>query len=260
MSYDQIQDLIDQGRQFAADELGQPFDVYRMAVYGNGDLIQSSNKIASSINIFYRVAYGTLVRTSFESERQQGTVWYDIVADMSPFKVGDVFILNDPVYGAGSSSVPFNTSQFKGFALADHSPVKKAIGGRLDITAQFYRPSKMPDQQGRWQNVQKTGLPICFKSGVMQVGLANDTASKIPIGLIATGRSYGERLFDQVPSDPKHSSWMCYIPALAPFEFREGDKLVTADGARYLVVVPYTQFVGASGSQFFLEREVSQGG
>lgn len=260
MAYDEIQDLIDQGRQFAADELGPPFDIYRVAANANGDVIQSGNKIASGINIFFRIAYGTLVRSSFESERQQGMLWYDLVADMSPFQVGDVFVQNDPVYGLGSSSAPFNTSQFKGFALADHSPVKKAIGGRLDTTAQFYRPSKVPDSQGRWPNVQKTGLPICFKSGALQVGISSDTASKIPVGLISTGRSYGDRTFDQVPGDPKRSSWMCYVPALSSFEFREGDRFITADGARYFIIVPYTQFVGASGSQLFVEREVAQAG
>ena len=60
-------------------------------------------------------------------KKQQGILWYDIIADMSPFKVGDVFVLNDPVYGQGSSSVNFSSDEFKGFSLSDHSPEKKSL-------------------------------------------------------------------------------------------------------------------------------------
>lgn len=260
MSYDDIQDQIDEGRQQAAEELGPPHDVYRMVNQGtDGSVLIAGNKIATGVSIFTKIAYGAEIRSSFEAERQQGVLWYSIIADMSPFKVGDIFIVNDPVYGRGYSSVNFVTTEFKGFALADHSPVKKALGGRLNTTVNVLRPSKGPNDKAQFDKTVNNATPLVLTAGAFDFGDVGDVAAKIPAGLVSTGKSYGDRSFQQVPAEQRKSGWQLYMPALSGFKVREGDRIVAADGAAYIVVVPYVQAVGASGAQWFLERERAGG-
>lgn len=256
MSYDDIQDLIDEGLQFAADELGPPHDVYRVGPDSSGNIIDPSNKIATGVSIFTKIAYGAGIRDSFEAERTQGIIWYRVIADMRAFKVGDVFVVNDPVYGAGSSSVSFETDEFKGFALADHSPIKKALAGRLNCNVTIARPAAGPNAQGQFDKTKREALPLVLNDGVFSFGAKTDTACQIPAGLMATGRSYGDRSFSQVPAEQRKSSWALYLPALPGLNAREGDRIIGPDGSRYILVVPFTQHVGASGSQWLLEREL----
>ena len=258
MAYDDIQAQIDAGRQQAANELGPPYNVFRLnAQDDTGKTLIAGNQIATSINIFAKVAYGAAIRTSLEAEKQQGIMWYDIIADMSPFLVGDVFVLNDPVYGAGYSSVNFSSPEFKGFALADHSPIKKSLGGRLNCCVTIFRPSILPNANGQWDKTLRDVQPVILNSGVFSLGSVGVTAAQIPAGLMAMGRSYGDKAFTQVPAEQRKSGWELYLPALDGFSAREGDKVIGPDGARYILIIPYTQKVGATGSQWFLEREAS---
>jgi hypothetical protein len=71
------------------------------------------------------------------------------------------------------------------------------------------------------------------------------------------GRSYGDRAFTQVPAMQRKSGWELYVPALNGFDVREGDRIVGPDGARYIVIIPFTQKVGTTGGQWFLEREAA---
>lgn len=259
MSYDDIQDQIDQGRQQAADVLGPPHDVYRMANPDvNGNVLIAGNRIATGINIFSKIAYGAALRTSFESSRQQGVEWYEIIADMSPFRLGDIFLLTDAVYGAGYSSVGFTEhGEFKGFALADHSPIKKSLGGRLNTTVQIYRPSRTRNDNKQFDRTLDTGEPLVLENGSFSLGDTGDTATKIPAGLMAQGRSYGDKIFDSPTGEKRRSGWGLYMPALKGFQGEEGDRVVAADGSKYVVIIPYTQYVGATGTQWFLEREAA---
>lgn len=255
MSYDEIQDLIDEGRQLAAEELGPPHDVYRFLNPDiNGNVLIAGNKIASLISIYTKIGYGGGIRTSFEAEKQQGIIWYEIIADMSPFRLGDVFILNDPVYGAGYSSVNFPTNEFKGFALADHSPIKKALGGRLNCTVTIFRPSVGPNSNMQWDKNKDWLDPLVLANGAWGLGVRGATPTKVPAGLTAMGRTYGDKMFSS-PAAKRGSGWELYVPALKGFDAQEGDKIVGPDGARYTLIIPYTQKVGATGSQWFLERE-----
>lgn len=240
----------------AANELGPLYDVYRPTNPDNqGKLLIASNKIATQ-NVFTRIAYGGQMRTSLEAEKQQGIMWYEIVADMSPYKVGDIFVLNDPVYGQGSTSVNFANTDFVGFALASHAPIKKVLGGRLNCEVTIFRPSTGP-VDGQWDKTKTNALPVVLNNSVYGLEANGATATKIPAGLMSVGRSYGDRNFSQVPADQRKSGWELYLPALNGFSAREGDHVIGPDGARYIVIIPYTQKVGTTGSQWFLEREAS---
>lgn len=254
MDYVGIQKKLDYGRGKEASKLGAPYDAYRVSSASSGNVIQDSNKIVSGVRIYTKVDSGSAKETS----HQLGIMWYQIIADMSPFLVGDVFVLNDPVYGAGYSSVPFTTKEFNGFALADHSPIKKSLGGRLNINIQILRLNVATTAQGQWDKTLNSAQPVVLKNGLFGIGDVGQTGAWIPAGLMAT-KTDRDKAFDQVPAQQRKSSWELYLPALNGFDIREGDRIVDANGARYIVIVPYTQHVGASGSQWTLEREVSKG-
>lgn len=253
MSYKQIQKQIDQGLGFAARELGTPHDVYRISSTSTGNVIAPANKVASGVKAFTKIAYGGGVRESFEGEKLQGILWYRVIADLRNFKVGDVFVSRDTAYGPGHSSVTFDQDeQFKGFAIADHSPIKKALAGRINCTVEIHRPLNEPDPRGRFDRTKESALPLVLNAG--SFAFVAGQACKLPAGLMAQGRTYGERTYEGVPAEKRRSSWTLYLPAM-DIKIREGDRVTGPDGSRYIVLIPFTQMVGASGSQWLLERE-----
>jgi hypothetical protein len=259
MDYAAIQQKLDYGRGKVAARLGPPHNVYRITSQdSDGKTLIDANKIGSNINAYTKVAYGTLVRTSFEGDRQQGIIWYDVMSDMSPYLLNDVFELADLIYGLGYAMVDYTTTQYKGFSLSDHSPAKKAIGGRLTTTGQFYRMNNQSlDEKKRFGSTKQTGLPQQVADGIVSLGSVGATAAQFPIGLAATGRSQGAQEFSTVPGDQKDSGYVAYVPAFQGLIIRDGDRLVAADGSSYNVIVPYVQYVGATGWQLLLEREGS---
>ncbi len=259
MDYISIQQKMDYGRGKEGSVLGPPHDVYRITSQDSqGNTLIAANKIASGVKVRTKIAYGALVRSSFEGDRQQGILWYDVKGDMSVYKVGDIFQLNDPVYGLGSAMVDYESDQYKGFSLADHSPMKSTIGGRLTTTARFYRMNNQGvDAKKRFGSTEQTGLPQRISSGLVSLGAVDEVPGLFPIGLSATGRPYGEKEFSTLPGDLKRSGWVAYVPAFKGLKFREGDRLIAADGSSYSVIVPFLQEVGATGWQLFLEREAS---
>jgi hypothetical protein len=258
MLYSEIQKYIDKGLGFASKVLGPPHNVYRPTSQDDeGNLLIESNLISSNYPVFSKIAYGGGVRESFESEKNQGIMFYRIIADMSPFLVGDIFINADPVYGEGSSGANFANDQFKGFALADHSPIKKALGGRLNCCVNILRPAATTNQKSQYDRTKQNMVPVVLADGVFSLGTVGQTPANIPAGLIAQGRSYGDKAFSAVPAEQRKSGWEVYVPALNGFDIREGDKIIGPDGSRYVVIIPFTQFVGATGGQWFCEREAS---
>jgi hypothetical protein len=252
-NYIDIQRAIDRGRGAAAQVLGEPSNVFRLVAGANGNYLDSTNKIASP-NIFFRGCSAKDIRAGLESDSRLGTFWFEMIGDMSSFQLGDIFLINDPVYGSGSTLVPWTTTEFRAICFAQHAPVKKSFGARLNTTIQVRRLTNAAAQNGGkyWQAGQNDGSPVCLVNG--QFVLVAGTPSNIPCGLIATGRTYGEKSFNDDPTNLHKSAWYCYVPPLQGFNFREDDRVIAADGAIYRVLIPYQQQAGAVGSQLYLER------
>lgn len=265
VNYAQIQRHIDRGRQHAARALGPPHDAYRLVPTSAGDFPTGWSKISTRVPLFKR-------RFQAEAKIDTGirntSLWYEIVADMGPYLLGDVFVLVDPPvqpgvsYGAGATSVP-GTVELNACALAWHAPVSKSIGGRVDRLAGIYRPASQPaalaDTTPYWKSTHDNDLPLVLASGVYQFGAAGSgQASLLPVGISAAHRR-GESLFaPSVPGMVKPTHWFFYIPPLPGYLPREGDALVTLDDARYVVVSPYEQLTGVVGYQVLCDRKISQ--
>lgn len=210
---------------------------------------------------------------------------YDIIADMQPFLVGDVFVNTDtpyvpngggltadlnlvtadsplPItssagYGAGATSVPFPTVEIDAFCLAFHGPIKKSIGARLDRLATIYRMASGLDSNNYFSADINSASPVVLSNGVFSVGAVGAPPAFVPVGISVMPRWRGE-LIKSIPTSSQVVEYFIYVPPLNGFTFKEGDQIQFQDGSRYLVQIPYEQMVGFSGSQLGVERVGAQ--
>jgi hypothetical protein len=282
---DKIQQMIDYGRGQAARVLGAPFFVYRVSSNAAVNFIDPLNLIQSEYPVYYTQQSGSAFKGSFEGTSLRAPL-FNIVGDMAPFLVGDVFVDADvpyvpyggPLtadgswtadsgvvtadtgasgYGAGATSVTFPTLEFEGFCLGFHGPVKKSIGARLNALAQIYSLPTKADWNG-YLSADISSCPgVVLTNGQFSLGASGQTPALIPVGISSEPRWRGD-LIRGLPTTTQAVVYIAYVPPLNGFSFKEGDRLVLQSGARYVVQNPYEQQVGFSGSQLILEREVSQ--
>jgi hypothetical protein len=255
-----IQQHIEYGRGKAAAYTGLKYDVYRLSSTSNGDFIASGNQIASGI--WARRIQQRQFKGALETPVKPEMLLYQVIADLRNFTIGDVFIQDDPNFQAGFTSVNYATSEFNGFALASHEALEQVIGPRLNKNAQFYRQTAAVSVGSYTSSSAENALPLICTDGLYAFGAKGSTASKIPVGLTPLQNTYGDRDYSDVGGMPRKSAWRLYIPPM-PFAavngqqatLREGDRVIMSDGAQYKVLVEYSQDVGVTGSELFLERE-----
>lgn len=264
VDYATIQAKIDRGKGKAGSKLGQPYDVYRLEPDSSRDFPVGWTKIASSFSVFPRRLKG---ESSIESAISNATLFYDLIADMTQFQLGDVFMMSDPPYDPGVSyglgATKVAGDQFNGFTFAWHPPVRKAIGGRCDRLCRIYRPGGKPaplqDGNVYWRSFHQGDQPFVLIDGVMALGGPGELGSLVPCGFVSAYRPYGPKPFD--PSPPgmlRPSHWFCYLPPLPGYTPREGDAIITQDDARYVVIEPFFQQAGVVGSQMMMDRTSAQ--
>jgi hypothetical protein len=242
--------LRDFGIGVAGRQLGPPCSIYRPIV--TGDWIQGGNLVVSNYYAWRRISVSKADQES--PAHTFGTLFFELIVDLTNFFVGDLFIENDPFYGTGGTAVDFTTVQFPAHCVASHAPNKTPIGARIDRTALFYRPVTGTDTNGFFsptlnQNVQ----PIICTSGVFSLGTVGSAACRIPVGMMAMPRDR-DTVYKGAPGDTGVSVWFCYVPPLNGFNPRPGDRIVTSAG-RYVVKHPYQQQVGIVGSQLMCSLE-----
>src|SRR5579883_1954312 len=252
-----IHPKVSKGRGKVGSILGQPYDVYRLNTSGSGDWIQNAFKLPGTLNVFVKATKE--LQGALEIDIRRGYIFYDAKADFLslPYQVGDVFLLDDPVYGAGYTQVTYSTTDINGFVIAAKSPKKKNIGVRINKLVQGFRLNTQPDSSGYWApTTLENALPIQIQNGLVALGAKGQAASWLPAGLIPLS-SYGDKALDNEPSVSRKSSWACYLPPLPGFRFKEGDSLIGKDGSVYKVIVEFHQDTGVAGSFLTLEKEAA---
>jgi hypothetical protein len=264
-SYAKIALKVDKGRGVAAKNLGQPFAAYRVSGSSSGDWPDGWQVVTPSFPLFRRRMSS---EGKIETGMTRGTLWFELIANMNDYVLGDVFLQTDQdfqpgvAYGPGATLL-YDTDQFEAIGFAMHMPVGKSIGARLDHRIRIYRPNVAPgtDSGGfnYWKSTFDNDTPLVLTQGTFAFGAVGATASLVPAGFSAYDRQYGENLFGpKVPGMPKPSRYFCYIPPLPGWTPTEGDAVITEDGARYVVELPYNQEAGVVGSQLVLHRQIRQ--
>lgn len=264
-AFNRVAAHVDKGRGIAAKNLGQPFEAYRVEAGNSGDFPADWTVVTPSFPLFRRRYQST---QKIETGMTRGAMWFEIVANMNPYLLGDVFVQIDPAYqpgvsyGAGATLLP-DTIQFEGIALAIHMPVGKSIGARLDRRVRIYRPSfgsaTLGDGSQFFKTTLDNDLPLILSNGQYSFGQEGQVASFVPAGFTAYERPSGDDLFGpHVPGMPKPSRYFIYVPPLPGWSPTEGDALVAEDGSRYVVEVPFYQEAGVVGSQLVCHRQIRQ--
>jgi hypothetical protein len=260
-----FQRLIDQQLGAVGRALGQPFNVYRATPASNGDFPVGWFKITSQFRAHRNRVRSQDAEVSMTSER---VVWYELVGDVSPFWLGDVFLQSDPpyfpgiAYGDRATSVP-GTIELNGFSLAWHAPIRPPLCARIDRRVQIYRPNELPVSTNGgpllWRPTRESHVPLILTGGTFTWGVAGGVASWVPCGF---GTSDRQSRGDDMPPDPPGMipvpRYYAYLPPMSGYTASEGDAIITEDDARYRVISPYRQDVGVVGSQLMMQRYISQ--
>src|SRR5689334_20306984 len=134
VNYARIQHKIDKGLGIAGKHLGPPYTVYRCDTQATGDFPTGWHQVGARVPVFVRRTSDSEIQSALLAS---GTMWFDIIGNVEPYLLGDVFVLADPAYhrgrsyGLGATSVE-NVGRFSGFGLAWHAPVDEPVGARLD--------------------------------------------------------------------------------------------------------------------------------
>lgn len=266
VNYARIQAHIDRGKGIAAKKLGPQYAAFRLVSWATGDFPNGWGCVNNSFALFRR---RLTAENKFDLSLTKTTLWQDIIADMSPFIVGDVFLSIDPPYQAGVSYGDDATQQagsqeFNGICLAYHPPVGKAVGARVDRLAQLYRPATSPGSNPEgslsWKATLVNDQPLVLEDGVYALQAAGSVpASMIPVGLSAIHRK-GDSNISNVPAMTKPQVYFFYVPPLPGYLPREGDALVEQNGARYVVTSAVEQTSGVAGYQLICDRKVDSPG
>lgn len=267
VDYASVQDKIDYGKGKAGDKLGQPYTAYRLTSAATGDFPGGWFTVQTNIPILRRRINERLIESALE---YSGTLWYSITADMTDFLLNDVFVCTDPAYSPGISYGPGATAieggsqyELNAFSFAWHQPINKAVGARLDRRCQILRPlgapDRMPDGGFAWRQANDASMPLVLNGGVYSFSNPRSVGNWIPVGLASTARpGKGDNFPPEFPGMVGFSRYYAFLPNLPGYQPTEGDRLITEDGARYVVHNPYRQEEGVVGQQLVMERTIAQ--
>jgi hypothetical protein len=275
-NFARIQNHIDKGKGKAARHVGMPFLGYRLTSASTGDFPTAWTPIPvcpAGTHYEFSMLRRRLAEGKLELGIKNVALFYDIVANMNPFLVGDVFVQNDAAfvpgksYGAGATAVVGATIEFNGVALAWHPPENKAVGARIDRRATIWRPSQQPATVTTatgakyWKETNVNDVPLVLSGGVYRWGVAGaGWASLVPIGMMAAIRQSDWIMQPGIPGMLKEAKWFGYLPPLPGYLPAEGDAIIDENGARYHVVVPFEQKTGVAGYQLVLDRKIASDG
>ena len=252
--YASIQQIIDTGRGYAANVLGQPGTIYRLSPNVSGDWLQDATVVATNFPAIRKVVQGGL---AMETHEGMGLVYYNVVCDLNYMLTGDVWYQTDPYYGEGATLVDYSTEEFVGFCLVNHPFAKPAYAIQLQRFAHIYRPQTGVDSSGYAQTYQQDMFSLTI-SGGQAVLLPDAQPNWVPIGLQPVSRPKGEQLKPYVPGLTEITEYFCYVPPIRGYEPMEGDIIQTLNGSRYVVIIPWHLEMGIVGNSMLVRRVNAQ--
>ena len=269
MNWHNVQRHIDVGRGKAGQALGPPCNVFRVGNTASGNYLDVAQQVGTGVRVQRKITHNA---PDLETATRMETLFYKLYVDATFWQVGDVFVENDPFYGAGSTSVAFSPQgpQFEAYCLAFHGPTKATIAARVDRVANIYRPAVGPtsDSIGPYFN-QTVGagaeLPLVLSGGVFSFAANGTTPTNVPVGVLSTSRTFRPE-FKDVPGSTDAMHYFFYVPPLNGVDLREGDRILIdgsgvsqATAGRYIVHGPWVQYAGVAGYQIVAQRMAKNG-
>lgn len=251
--YAQIQQLIDFGRGLAANVVGQPGAVFRLQSGVSDDYVSPATLYFENFPLLRKVLPDGFAQSS---HRGMNVQYFRMVCDLTRLKVGDVWVLTDPYYGAGANQVVYETNEYVGVALAFHSVMGSSFGVGLNRFARIYRPAPGVDPDGFANTFQQDGLGLYIVNGAAQfLPVAQQAAppSWVPIGLQPVSGYAGDQLTPDLPGMTPRAAYFVYIPSIQGYAAMQHDYLVDRNGARMQVMVPYHLEAGMAGNSVRVE-------
>lgn len=264
VNFARIQHHIDKGLGIAGRHLGPPYAVHRIDATANGDYPDGWNNVANNVAVFVRRSTDRYIQSALLAS---GTLWLDVIGNMEPYLLGDVFRLTDAPYhagvsyGLGATSVA-NVNRYSGFGLAWHAPVDEPVGARLDVRVQIFRTMDLADTNlgdgiATWRGSRYVSQPLVLTNGTYSFvdPYSGQQASFVPAGISSTDRPpRGHLIQPAIPGDMQVSRYFMYLPPLPGWIPTEGDRIVQESGQRYVVTNPYNQSTGVVGNQIGVDR------
>ncbi len=248
--YAGIQNLVDYGRGLAANVVGQPGSIYRMNTTVNGDYVQTASLEYTNFPVLRRVINEA---TSLETHEKMGLVFYEVICNLNLLKVGDIWIQTDPFYGAGADIVTYPTAEFVGLVLVHHAVMTKALAIQVHRYAYIYRMLGGTGSGGYFNTYQQQAAGFTLVNGVGSF-VPNGAPSQIPIGLQPRTGGHRKAMTPDIPGETPETEFTCYIPPIDGYAPLEGDIIETANGSRYVVIVPWHLEAGVVGNSVLLRR------
>ena len=252
--YASIQQIIDTGRGYAANVLGQPGSVYRLNPEVSGDFLQPGTAILTNFPVIRKVVPGGL---AMETHEGMGLVYYNLVCDLNYLEVGDVWYQTDPYYGEGGTEVDYATDEFVGVCLVNHGVAKPAIGMQVHRFVHIFRGQTGVSSDGYAQTFQQDALALTISGGTA-VFSNSQPPDWVPAGFQPVSRPKGPQLRPYVPGATEVTEYFIYVPPMQGYEPLEGDIIQTLNGSRYIVTIPWHLETGISGNSMLARRANAQ--
>jgi hypothetical protein len=216
--YRAVQKLVNFGRGFAGQLVGQPFVLYRLNVNSNGAAIQDFNVVNPDLRA--KVTHRR-VMVQVENEYMHANP-FEFLCSSDDVEIGDYLKDADTVYGDGGV-----------YAVASKRPLKQVVTLRTESLAYIYRANSSLNESVRVNSsgyysgrAQHQDLPYVCRNGVWQLGQLGDAADPLYVGLQTTGQNKSMKA-PKLPMDNLTAYWYIYVPAANGLSLvRENDYVV----------------------------------
>jgi len=208
-----VQRHVDKGRRKAAQEVGQPIQIYRLGLNPLAtNYLDPGNQLTPKLHRFSM--FRKIPPKSNDVEQGNfDNITYDMIMDVHDLFPGDLILQKDPYFDDNTV-----------FALGQKRPVHRNIGVRCERIIQIFRPATLGASP--YAELQKsTALPLILSQGQFSFAPAGSTPTLIPAGFQSRERLFIEIQSD-LPSSTKITNYFVYIPELPGITLREGDWVV----------------------------------
>ena len=240
LDYKFVEGLINFGRKFAGDIVGQPFNVYRLNAQSNDVVVDPINLI-QPVNA--KVTHLTS-KTQVENDILHANT-FEFLMSSDGIQTEDLFSQNDDTYGGNAM-----------YFVSSFRPLKKVLCVRVEQLGNVSRRQSNVTS-GYSGPTRASDLAFYLQNGAFNVATGTEAIpivpTPIPIGIMNVGQIKNEKP-THLPMDVVNSWWYITMPLYPGLEIIDVTINATEPVVRYRVVTPYISPVGLRGVFLLCQR------